>query len=93
MGSLHHEIVVGLQVDPELRSRVEGLGEKPSGLRGDPPLPTNDLVDPLDRDREVRGQGYLSQSQRLQELIPQNLARVGRNSVLWKHSLTLQPRW
>ena len=38
-------------------------------------------------------QGDLSQLQRLQELILQNLARMGWSSVLWKHSLTLQPRW
>ena len=93
MGSLDDEIMIRLQVDPEFRGGVERLGKKPGGFRSDSPLPTNDLVDPLDRDSKMLRQGDLSQLQWLQELILQNFARMGWSSVLWKHSLTLQPRW
>jgi hypothetical protein len=52
-GTVHRQIMVRLKTDPELRSSIESLGQKPSSLRGNPALAANDLVDPLYRDPKV----------------------------------------
>src|SRR5258708_6627276 len=39
------EVVVRLQIDPELRRRAERLGEEPGGLGADPTLALYGLVD------------------------------------------------
>ena len=74
--------MVRLEIDPELQSNVESLGQKPSGLRNDTTLPTRDLVDPLYRHAEVLSKGDLGKPQRLEKLLLEDLSRMGRDSVL-----------
>jgi hypothetical protein len=61
--------VVALQIQPELGSRPKRLGEKPGCLRRDTPLPSHDLVYSLYRNTDVLRKGYLSEAERIQELL------------------------
>ena len=68
LGASRDEIVIRLQVDPELRSRAESLGKKPGSLRGDPSLAPDQLVDALNGCPDVSRKGHLSYAQRFEEL-------------------------
>ena len=56
------EVVVALQVDPELRGGTQGLAEQPSGLRRYSALATNNFVDALHRNTDVLGKLNLRDS-------------------------------
>jgi len=73
--------MVRLKADPELRGRVESLGQKPSGLGGNAALAANDLVDPLDRDSKVLGECNLGESQRLKKLLLEDLSWMAWDTV------------
>jgi hypothetical protein len=79
------EIVVGLKVQPELRGRSERAREQPRRFRSNPALAAHEFVDPLDRYSKVLGQRDLSNAERLEKLLAQDLPWVGRYSVPWKH--------
>lgn len=55
------KVVVRLQADPVLGSRAERLGQQQGGLRGDPALPSDDLVDALHWHAQVLGQRHLGE--------------------------------
>lgn len=93
LGSFAHEVVVRLEMDPELRRRAEGASKQPSrdpltswppvwSLGSDTPLPPDQLVDALDGNVEVFGKGTLAYSQPLQEILEKDLAGVGWDSIL-----------
>jgi hypothetical protein len=75
----------GLKVDPELRSRPERPGEEPRRLGADAALPAHDLVDALERDTDVGREIDLRDPEWLEELLQQNLARMGRDAALGMH--------
>jgi hypothetical protein len=82
--------VVGcLQIEPELRSRVEGLREEPRRLRRNTALASNQLIDALDRDSEVLRKGNLGPTEGHEELLEKNLTGMGGNTVLRLHDYPL----
>jgi len=87
------QIVVGLEVHPELRAGVERLGEQPGRFGRDTPTPANNLIDPLNGHTEVGGEGDLSDSKGLKELEEENLAWMGGSPVGRKHSDVLGYEW
>jgi hypothetical protein len=82
VGTVEDEVVIRLQVDPELGRGVERLSQEPGGLGSHAPLASHDLVDPLDGDFEVVGEPDLGESQRLEELLLENHSGMGGNSAL-----------
>lgn len=81
--------MLGLKVEPELWSRPERTGEQPRGLWCDATLAPNEFVDPLDRNIEVFCQRDLSDAERLDEFLKEDLARMGRYSILRQHLYSL----
>ena len=59
LGLVQCEVVVGLQVQPELWSCAECLCEQPCGVGSDTALAPDDLVDVLHRDADVLAKGNL----------------------------------
>ena len=62
------------------------LGEKPGRLRCDPALPSDNLVDALNRDADVFCKGDLSLAQREKELLTENLPRMRRDTIGGLHT-------
>ena len=77
--------MVRLQIDPELRSRTQSAGQESGGFRSHTALPAHELVDPLDWDTQVLSKCHLADAQRLEELLEENLAGVGRDPILGQH--------
>src|SRR4030095_8894157 len=75
------QVMVCLEVYPELRCGPEGLRKQPGSLRCDPSLPPDNLVDTLHRHSDMLGQPHLSQPKRLQVLLLQNLSGMGWDSA------------
>lgn len=80
--------MVCLEIDPELGSGSKSTGKQPSRLRRHPPLPSNELIDSLNWNVEMLGEGYLANPDGLQELFKQDLAGMRRDSISWATSLT-----
>jgi hypothetical protein len=74
-----------LEVEPELRTGIESLREKPRGLRRYATFPTNHFVDPLNRHADMLGEGHLGDLQWLKKLSLKYFARVCGDSVLGYH--------
>jgi len=74
-----------LKIEPELRRRVQCLREKPSRLGSDAPPAPHQLVDSLKGDTEMLSQRDLGLTERLEELLTENLARVGGDAVFRLH--------
>src|ERR1700722_17773018 len=72
------QVIAGLQVQPEPLGSAEVPGQPQRGVRGDPALAVHDLVNPPGRDNDRLGQLILAHTQRLEELLEQNLPRVHR---------------
>ena len=85
-GPGNRKVVGCLQVEPELRCCAEGLRQKPRRFGCDTTPPADEFIDSLERYAEVLGQCDLCEPQRSEELLTQDLARVGRNSVTGLHS-------
>src|SRR5438067_10347309 len=84
-GAEADEIVVGLKGEPELRGGPEGTGEQPGGFWGYTSLAADELVDPLDGYTQVLSEGDLGYAQRLEELLAENLARMGGYALPRQH--------
>ena len=69
--------MIRLQIHPELWSSAEFASEQPGRLRRHPPLAADKFVDTLNWNPQVLGNGNLSQAERLEELLVQNLAWMG----------------
>lgn len=69
VGSIPGQVESSLEVDPELRGGAKGLGKEPGGIRRDSPLPADQLVDPLDGNSQIGGQGNLRDAQGMQVVI------------------------
>jgi hypothetical protein len=80
--------VRSLEVEPEFRGGPEGLREKPGGLRGDTTLPADELIDTLNGNAKVLGEGDLGLIQRDEEIFTQDLSRVSRHAVCGLHDLS-----
>lgn len=76
------EIVVGLEVGPELGGRIERLRKRPGDLRRDSSLPMDDFSDSLPRYTNMLGEGSGGEPERLEELLLEDLAEMRRDSVL-----------
>jgi len=72
------EVVSGLQVEPEAGARAEVAGKAQGGVRGDPALAVDDLVDPAGREADRDCQPVLTHAERLEELLKRDLAGVDR---------------
>ncbi|WP_423820568.1 hypothetical protein V5738_09465 [Salinisphaera sp. SPP-AMP-43] len=83
---MRRQIVRRLQIDPELRRRIERLGQQPGRIRRNTPLATNDLVHPLNRNTEMSRQRLLAQAKRLQKLGGKNRPRVRRYTTCGNHA-------
>jgi hypothetical protein len=83
--STDREIVVGLEVGPELGAGPESLSQEPGSFGSDTTLAANKLVDALDRDTNVLGESHLCDAKRLDELFEKDLARMTRDSAVWDH--------
>jgi len=88
-GPASRKIVGGLEIQPELRRRVEGLREQPRSLRRDTPFATHQLVDALNRNAEVLCQCDLRLAEGKQELLEQDLSGMGGNTILGLHAYPL----
>ena len=78
-----------LQIEPELRCRVERLGEEPGCFRGDTTLSADELVDSLDWYAQMRRKRHLGLAERDQEFLAQDLAGMGGNTVFRLHGYPL----
>ena len=87
--TIQREIVGRLEIEPELRSGVQRLREKPCCFWSDATLAAHELVDPLKRDAEVLGQGDLSLTERPKELLAKNFAGVCGNALTGMHGYPL----
>ena len=87
------QVKVGLQVDPELRRCPKRLREKPGRSRGDSSLAPNELIDALHGDPDMLGERHLGYFQRIEKLLQENLAGVGRNAMLRKHGYLQSIQW
>lgn len=61
--AVQRQVVSGLQVEPELRSGIESLGQQPSRFRGDTPLTAHNLVDALHGNLDMRGERHLADTE------------------------------
>jgi hypothetical protein len=80
------EIVRGLEVEPELGGGAEGLRKQPGRLGRNAALASNDLVDALNGDADVRCKGDLSLAQRKKELLTKNLPGMRRDTIGGLHA-------
>jgi hypothetical protein len=74
-----------LKVQPELRRGIQSLAKQPGCFRGNAALATNKFVHPLGRYPDVVCKLDLSDTERSQELLEKDLARVGRRAMGWDH--------
>jgi hypothetical protein len=79
------EIVVGLQVQPELRAVAEIQAETERGVGADPPPLVDNLGDAVRRDADRLGELVLRQPVFLQELLAQHLTRRDRRELVISH--------
>lgn len=70
-------IVVGLEVEPHFGRPRELAFETQCRVDRDRPLPFHDLVDPARRHAEVLGDPVFRNAQRQQEILAEDLARMG----------------
>ena len=80
------EIPVALAVQPELWGGPEETREPKGSVGCDPTLPVYDLVDSWEGDVDPLSQLGLRHVHRLQELLEEHLAGMGRGAVFGKHS-------
>jgi hypothetical protein len=73
-----------LQVQPELRVGAEDLLEPQCGVRGDPPLAVDDLIQPRVGNPNPLGQFGLTDFERFDELLQEDLSGMSRNPIFWK---------
>ncbi len=76
----YFQVVVRLQVEPELRGGAESTGQTQGGIGCDAALALNDGVDAIWRDAQGARQSVLADPQRFEEFFHQNLTGMdGRN--------------
>jgi hypothetical protein len=80
------EIICSLEVEPELGCGSEGLGKKPGRLERDAALASDDLVDALHWDADVRCKSDLSLAQRKEELLTEDLSGMRRDTIGGLHA-------
>jgi hypothetical protein len=78
-----------LEIEPELRGRVEGLREKPRCFGRDSAFSANEFIDPLNRNAQVLRKRYLSLTKGRKEFLAKNLAGMRGNTVLGLHAYPL----
>src|SRR3569623_1015203 len=75
------QVVIGLQVHPELWRGAQLVGKEPRRLRSDATLPVDDFVDALNGNAELLGELRLRDLQGNEELLKEHLSGMGRDSV------------
>lgn len=85
------QVEVALEVEPELRSRSEGLADREGGLGRHAPLPVDDLVESGVSPFKVASERLLGNAERLKELLEEHLAWTCGWSVSRKHGC--HPQW
>jgi len=88
-GPTLRKVVGGLEIQPELGGRIEGLSEKPRGLGRHTATPPDEFIDALQRNTEVLSQSNLGLSERSEEFFEQNLTRMRRNPDAGLHCYPL----
>lgn len=68
------QLVVGLEVEPELRAITKILGKAEGGVRGDSALAMHDLIDATRRHADVFREPVFGQAKRLEEFFDQHFA-------------------
>lgn len=79
------EVIVRLEIQPQVWRRAESSREQPCGFGGDSSASACDFVDPLERDPDVRSERDLCDAERLEEFLKQNLAGMGGGAVGGDH--------
>ena len=70
------QVVVVLEVQPELWAVAEEASEAQGGVRGQPPPSQDDLVDSSRVDADLQGEPVLAEFEGLQKLLLQKLKRM-----------------
>src|SRR5699024_7997023 len=76
--TLEPQLVVRLQVHPQLLGGPEVSSETDRRIRGDPPLAVHDLVDPAWWHTDGHGKLVLRDPEALDEILHQDLSRMDR---------------
>ena len=74
------QIPVGLQTHPELRGRLQQPCEPERRVRGNAALSRHDFVQAVQRDAETASRVQLTETERLQVFLEQNLSRRNRRA-------------
>jgi hypothetical protein len=82
------EIIPRLEVHPELRLHPKEAAQAQRGIRRDPPLPMDNLINATRRHPDRLGQMVLADLHRLQKILQQNLPRMDRRKLALGHHLT-----
>jgi hypothetical protein len=82
------EIVPRLEVHPELRFHPKEAAQTQCGIRRDPPLAMDNLINATRWHPDRLGQMVLADLHRLQEILKQDLPRMNRWKVTLGHHLT-----
>src|SRR5690606_36459007 len=88
---LPFELIVALQVDPELGRRAEVPREPQRRVCGDPPLAVHNLVDPPGRDANRHSELVLCDAEALDEVLHEDLTRVNRLDPVSRSQRPAQP--
>jgi len=76
------QVVSDLQIEPELRGRVESLGHQLSRFRGDAPLAAHILVDALHGDLDMRGERHLADAEFVEKVFLEDGVGMGSVGVI-----------
>jgi hypothetical protein len=83
----HDILIVRLEIDPKLRSRVERLAKQDSGIGGDGALAIDDCGDAVRRHAEGSRQAICADAERQQELLLEGLPRVNGDLLTCRDGL------
>lgn len=70
------KVIAGLEIDPESLARAEVLGESQRGVRRDPSLAMDDLINPARRHSDLHCQAVLCHSKGDEKVLQKNFARM-----------------
>jgi hypothetical protein len=82
------ELILGLQIEPDLGRHPEVLPETKRGVRREGALTVHDVADPVRRHADVPGERRDRDAQRTHELLPEDLTRGDRVQLLPAHHIS-----
>ena len=83
MVTLEFKVITGLEVDPKTIGGPKDPREPQRGIRTDPTLTVDDLINPSGWDPDRNRETVLGNAERLQEVQKQDFARVYRCNCGW----------